>query len=78
MATLLNEEPFRHICQNGTIFTADRCDFIGGVTAKTPPNMRPERLMQDVAEMIGFHATNIHPDLSGFSGYGVATFKIVE
>lgn len=23
----------------------------------------------DVAEMIGYHAINIHPDLNGFSGY---------
>ena len=72
----LNENRFEHSCHNGTEFIASRCDFQGGVRVIVPAGLSEERLMRDVAEMIGYHATNIFPNLNGFSGYGNATFHI--
>ena len=72
----MNEKRFEHNCHNGTEFIATRCDFQGGVRVVVPKGLSEERLMCDVAEMIGYHATNIHPDLNGFSGYGNVAFNI--
>ncbi len=74
----LNGEPFEHTCHWLTRFTAKRCDFVGGVTAHVIPGRTREQVMADVAEMIGFHAVNIRPQLNGFAGYDCIDFKVVE
>lgn len=64
----MNEKPFEYTSHFGTKFNATRCDFFNGVTVsdKNPNN---DKYTSDVAEMIGYHATNIHPQLNGFQGY---------
>jgi hypothetical protein len=69
----MNDKPFQHICQNGTEFRCTRCDF------KTPIQIigRPSsdtKFASDVAEMIGFHAVTIRPELNGFQGYDCLQF----
>jgi len=64
----MNEKPFSHTCRYGTTFQSDRCDFKNGVRMIGLPKNR-FMAASDVAEMIGFHATNIHSDLNGFAGY---------
>lgn len=62
--------PFEYTSRYGTVFTAKRTDFAGGVTVLlSKPDLKTDQLISDVAEMIGFHATNIHPGLNGFQGY---------
>lgn len=64
----MNDHPFEYTSHNGTVFYAERCDFRGGVTVTYKP-VYPFPFAEDVAEMIGYHATNIHPKLNGFQGY---------
>ena len=73
-----NARPFEHRCGNGTIFTASRCDFRGGITAKHRNGLPIEKLMQDISEMIGFHAVMIHPKLNGFAGYDCITYTLIS
>ena len=67
--TVTNEGSFSHISRNGTQFTAKRCDFKSGIYFETPDNISEAALLQDISEMIGFHATNILEHLNGFQGY---------
>lgn len=78
MAKFLNEKKFEHICGNGTQFTADRCDFRGGILAEVPKGISRKELMQDVSEMIAYHALNIFNQLNGFSGYDCIKYEIKE
>lgn len=71
----LNENPFRFIGHYGTLFSADRCDFRGGITLKSVPKDK-SLMASDIAEMIGHHATNIHPQLNGFQGYDCIDWNI--
>jgi hypothetical protein len=71
----LNEKPFEHL---GRVmkFKADHCDFRNGVEIHSlMSNATPLDIMNDVAEMIGYHALNIHPYLNGFMGYDLCNFK---
>jgi len=72
--TFKNDKPFIHKSRYGTSFRAGRCDFQDGVVV-TCRAKDPVQLASDVAEMIGFHATLIHPDLNGFSGYDCIDFQ---
>lgn len=76
MTKWMNAERWQHLCVNGTEFSADRCDFRNGVTALVPGNLDELQLMQDTAEMIGFHATNVRGSLNGFAGYDRIRFKL--
>lgn len=68
-----NEKPFSYRSRNGTSFKA-RCDFRQGVIVTDAPKAR-ELAMADVAEMIGYHCTNILPNLNGFQGYDCVYFQ---
>jgi hypothetical protein len=63
-----NEKPFRYEGDYGSVFVADRSDFKNGVAVKNIPS-EPHAFASEVAAMIGYHATNIHPKLNGFQGY---------
>lgn len=77
MSESLNDKPFSHISRNGIRFSAKRCDFKEEVTALIPPDTSLIEVMADVAEMIGYHAAAIRPDLhEGFSGYGNINFTV--
>jgi hypothetical protein len=74
---VLNHQPFVHICRFGTVFVAKRCDFQGGVKVTTPDaNPSLAAYSSDLAEMIGYHATNVHPRLNGFQGYDCIDFDM--
>lgn len=77
MTQFLNDTPFRHVSKNGTVFTADRCDFRNGVQVMIPQNLPDCKLIQDTAEMIGWHAHNIWGRLSNFTGYDYIHYEIV-
>lgn len=65
----LNEKPFKHSCQNGCVFTSDRCDLKNGVVVLLPEGISQEELCADSAEFAGYHAVAIREDLNGFAGY---------
>jgi len=71
----MTERPFTHICRYGTVFGADRCDFKTGIIVSHQPSKKA-LYVSDVAEMIGFHAINIHPQLNGFQGYDCIQWKL--
>jgi len=71
----LAERPWEHRCNHGTRFTCKRCDFTQPIIVE-PISANVFNLLQDVAEMIGFHAKNIHPELPHFAGYDCITFQI--
>lgn len=75
----LNDSPFQHY-SNGLEFVAERCDFSTGVYVIVPDGqmLQDEALMSSVAGMIGYHATNIHPQLSHFSGYDAIKFCAIS
>ena len=68
----MNNKPFCHVCRHGTVFSATRCDFNDGVIVSHVP--KKELLAMDMAEMIGYHACVIHPELNGFQGYDCISF----
>jgi hypothetical protein len=70
----INDKPFQHTSRGGCVFTANRCDFHGGVIIYAPSEASGEQLYSDLAEMIGYHATVIHPRLNGFAGYDCIKF----
>ena len=73
----MNDKPFDH--QGRFLsFTASRCDFSEGVDVEVTGQPAFIDIMNDVAAMIGYHATNIHPSLNGFSGYDCCRFKFVD
>ncbi len=65
---ILNDQPFEHIGLNGTKFMAERCDFVGGLTAYVPKHLRPEQVAADMYALGAWHWANIVPDLNGFTG----------
>ena len=77
MSESLNTKTFSHASKNGTRFSALRCDFQGGVKVLVPADTSFTQLVSDIAEMIGYHAVAIHPDLhEGFTGYDCITFDV--
>lgn len=78
MNNTANERPWEHLCAHGTVFKCNRCDLVGEIVAHVPENISELELMADVAEMAGYHATNVRDRLHGFCGYGALTFKIVR
>lgn len=68
MAKTLNEKPFEHRARNGTVFRAERCDFVDGVTAHVPRRLSPAQMMADAVELGAWHCANIVPQLNGFTG----------
>ena len=72
----MNEKPFTHHCCNGSRFQCDRCDFTKPIKVLDKPPYEA-LFAADVAEMIGYHAINIWPELNGFQGYDTIEFDIV-
>ncbi len=73
----MNDKPFIHRADMFT-FTASRCDFQSGVIIRTPKQYTETELAAAVAEMIGYHATAIWPELNGFSGYDSISWTIAN
>jgi hypothetical protein len=65
----MNYRPFSHTSDHGTVFKATRCDFVGGVTIIRARDVTNAQLASDIAQMIGYHALQIYPELNGFAGY---------
>jgi hypothetical protein len=74
MSKFVNDKPFSFRSSNGTTFTFERSDFMGGcIVSDANPDMG--RYSQDLAEMICYHVMNIHPNLNGFQGYCGTLYK---
>ena len=73
----MNDKPFRHTAGRFR-FTAARCDFQSGVMIHTPKDYTAIELVAAVAEMTGYHATSIWPELNGFSGYDSISWTILS
>ena len=73
----MNEKPFEYRARHGTVFTCERCDFDAPLYIQSMPQY-PHTLdaFDDVAEMIGFHATNIQPKLDSFRGYDAIEWDV--
>ena len=77
MSESMNAKTFSHTSRYGTKFSASRCDFRGGVKVSICSDTTFAHLTSDIAEMIGYHAVAIRPDLhEGFSGYDCIEFTI--
>lgn len=74
----MNNKVFSYISYWGTEFFSDSCDFKSFLEVKNVPSGGLDlysRYSRDLAEMIGYHATNILPELNGFQGYDTIRFK---
>jgi hypothetical protein len=68
----MNEKAFAYTSHHGTRFTSARCDFSTPIEVHEKP--KTALYVKDVAEMIGYHATNVWPQLNGFQGYDCLDF----
>jgi len=73
----MNNKKFEHTSHYGTHFTSERCDFKDGVTIQRSIHLDDVGFVTDIAEMVGYHATNILPELNGFQGYDAIRYNIV-
>lgn len=82
----MNNKRFEYAAKN-TWFTCKSCDFSHPIKVYTSLNYvpvkneqginyLPNNVLNDVAEMIGYHAVNIRPELNGFAGYDCLRFEI--
>lgn len=71
----MNYKSFTHTAGRFKFF-APRCDFQSGIFMQTPKSYTATELAAAVAEMIGYHATAIWPELNGFSGYDSISWTI--
>lgn len=69
----MNKQTFSYISHYGTQFECSRCDFKAPIRISEAQGDEHQR-KSDLAEMIGFHAVNIHPNLNGFQGYDCLKF----
>jgi hypothetical protein len=74
----MNDKPFSYVSRNGTRFFCKRCDFRDEILYHSNHELGLGETMVNVAEMIGYHATVIHPGLNGFQGYDCVRFRYVE
>ncbi|MFY0656169.1 MAG: hypothetical protein JXR12_05285 [Neptunomonas phycophila] len=76
----MNDMPFSHYAE-GFDFFSSRCDFSKGVYVVVPDineSPDPMRLMKATAEVMGYHAFNIHKELNGFQGYGAIHYEFID
>jgi len=72
----MNKKPFIHLASFGTYFKCDTYDFSTPIHMTCGIHKSPEYILRDVAEMIGYHAVNIYPELNGFRGYDCLRFVV--
>tara|TARA_B100000700_G_C15052270_1_gene860903 strand:+ start:3029 stop:3325 length:297 start_codon:yes stop_codon:yes gene_type:complete len=75
----MNDMPFQHNAMPLEFF-ASRCDFREGVYVVFPSDIeiKPETLIKATAQVMGYHATNIHKELNGFQGYGAIHYTLIS
>lgn len=75
----MNDRPFQHHAMPLEFF-ASRCDFRDGVYVIVPEDvdMKPETWLSATAQVIGYHATNIHRELNGFRGYDCIRYTLIS
>jgi hypothetical protein len=66
----LSSKGLTHLCRNGTLFQAERCDLKGGLKITLDPQADMQDLVQDAIEFGAFHGMQIWPRLPSFTGYG--------
>ena len=51
-----------------------------GVYVVVPSDIeiKPETLIKATAQVMGYHATNIHKELNGFQGYGAIHYTLIS
>ena len=81
----MNEKSFEYLSHHGTTFKCSRCDLADTIWVIWPEDETGARgleedayFWQDIAEMVGYHAVNIRPELNGFAGYDTFHFEVVE
>jgi hypothetical protein len=72
---------FEHRCRHGSVFRCESTNLTKPIMVTNWPRCNEgvideERFASDVAQMIGFHAMNILPNLNGFSGYDCLSWDI--
>ena len=73
-----NATPLRHVTRYGTLFRADRADLVGGVMVSHRRGLTYAALAGEFAEFGAWHALQIRPELSHFSGYNTIQYTIRE
>lgn len=72
----MKDKAFQYISNHGTIFECSKCDFSTPIVVFGNASTKNKGLLVlDVAEMIGYHAVNIRPELNGFAGYDCLRFE---
>lgn len=84
----MNKNKFEYHSSKGTIFVCDTCDFSTPITVYAHYDSFVKEgvrfltvsklVLPDIAEMIGYHAVNIRPELNGFQGYDCLRFDVVD
>lgn len=73
----MNNKPFKYFAHCGTFFECEKRDLSAPIYYEQYSSS-PDAisfLMRDAAEMSGYHAVNIRPELNGFQGYDCLEFK---
>lgn len=70
------DSEFAYVARNGSVITSTRCDFRDPVYVTCDYRTPWEAIMVDIAEMSGYHATVILPELPSFQGYDTLKFII--
>ena len=76
MGKFVNASSLEHICRNGTVFKADRCDLKGGVKVSSSWEIDNLRLASDFAEFGAWHRSEIWAQLNGFGGYDNILYEL--
>lgn len=74
---ILNATSFEHMCKNGTVFKADRCDLKNGVKVYSSWEIDKLRFAADFAEFGAWHFSEIWKQLNGFGGYDTIKYEMV-
>jgi len=77
----MNSKPFSYQSNWGTCFSCATCDFSTPIKVSRVPltvGIEIQWFSRDLAEMIGYHATNILPELNGFQGYDTIKFDFTK
>lgn len=69
----MNKKTFSYRSNWSCLFECECCDFSEPIVVRFMTDQLA--FARDLAEMIGYHATNIRPNLNGFQGYDTLNFE---
>jgi hypothetical protein len=73
-----NDDALVYRAKFGSVFKATRSDLRAGVAVEHPDFLSADQCMRDCVEFGGWHGTNVHPYLNGFSGYDTVRLEVAD